>query len=228
MDVYLIPGLGTDARLFSRMELGGYRTSVLEWPVYPAGITLAALALDMAAKVDAQRPHVLVGVSMGGMVAQELALLTAPQRVVLISSITGRSEMPPLLHLTRWTGLHHLITDATVRWSWPLRRHFGVQDKAIARLLSDMAVDQGGTRIRRGTHAIVHWPGSRWEGPLQRIHGDRDRVLPMCFPVDQVVPGGTHPMVITHGPQVSDAVLRLLDRDVSPVMRPTSRPVHPA
>ena len=224
MDVYLIPGLGTDVRLFSRLDLGGYRTTVLEWPVYPAGITLPTLARDMAAQVDKQRPHVLVGVSMGGMLAQELALLTAPQRVVLISSITGPREMPPLLHLSRRTGLHHLITDATVRWSWPLRRHFGVQDKAIARLLCDMAFEQGGTQIRRGTEAIVHWSGAQWTGPLQRIHGDRDRVLPLRFPVDAVVHGGTHPMIITHGAQVSRMLRELLGREVAE--RPMPNAVH--
>jgi pimeloyl-ACP methyl ester carboxylesterase len=211
MQLYLIPGLGTDRRLFSRLHLPGHELIYLEWPRFRPGSTLADMAREMRGQVDAGRPHIFIGVSMGGMVAQELAVLTAPQQVVLISSITGPSEMPLFLRFTKRMWLHHLITDTTVRLSWPMRRHFGVRDREISQLLSDMAIEQGGTQIRRGTDAILRWTGSRWTGPVTRIHGDADHVLPLRFPVDHVVAGAPHTMVITRAEEVAGFLLPLLD-----------------
>lgn len=203
MDVYLIPGLGTDRRLFSRLQLGDVRPRFLEWPAYTRGSTLRGIAEGLASMVDRSRPHVLVGVSMGGMVAQELACITRPERVVLISSITGPEEFPVLLRFAKATGAHKLISDLTVRASWPLRRPFGVKDRGIAALLCEMAFAQGGRQIRRGTDAILRWEGSRWNGPLVRIHGDADRVLPLQRQVDHVVRGGAHTIVISRAEEVS-------------------------
>jgi pimeloyl-ACP methyl ester carboxylesterase len=210
MDIYLLPGLGTDRRLFSRLQLPGYRLHLIEWPAFAAGCTLAQVAGELLPQVHAACPHVLVGVSMGGMVAQELALLTRPRHVVLVSSVTGPHEYPVLLRVSRRLRLDRFITDAAIRITWPLRRPFGVRDRAISDLLCRMAFDQGGRQIRRGTSAILRWQGSRWQGPLYRIHGDADRVLPLRFPVNHVVPGATHPMVITRAEEVGRALLDFL------------------
>ncbi|MCW5898732.1 MAG: alpha/beta fold hydrolase [Flavobacteriales bacterium] len=206
MHVYLLPGLATDKRLFSGLRLKGFEVRVLEWPTYRKGEGLPDIAARMAPLVDADRPHVLAGVSMGGMVAQELAALTKPRHVVLISSVTGPQEFPLLLHLGRGLALYHGITDGTIRLTRPFRRFFGTRDAELASLLHRMAMDQGGLQIRRGARAILHWQGPRWQGPVTRIHGDADRLLPMRAPADHVVRGGTHPMVLTRAGEV-DAIL---------------------
>ena len=94
MHIYLIPGLGADSRLFDKLDLSGHTVHRLEWPRMPEGSSLRAYANELAKRIDASTAHVLIGVSMGGMVAQELALITSPVRTIIISSWKGRSEMP--------------------------------------------------------------------------------------------------------------------------------------
>lgn len=212
MDVYLLPGLATDKRLFSGLRLEGFEARVLEWPAYRKGEGLPEIAARMAPMVDADRPHVLAGVSMGGMVAQELAALTDPRHVVLISSVTGPQQFPPLLHLARGLTLYHLITDGTIRFSRPFRRYFGTSDPEHAALLHRMAIDQGGQQIRRGAKAILQWQGPRWQGPVTRIHGDADHLLPIKGKVEHVVRGGTHPMVLSRAAEVSAVLREVLHR----------------
>jgi hypothetical protein len=57
----------------------------------------------------------------------------------------------------------------------------------------------------------MRWKGSRWQGPLVRIHGDKDIVTPLRFPVDHLVKGGQHVMVLTRPGEVS----RLLREAIS-------------
>jgi pimeloyl-ACP methyl ester carboxylesterase len=203
MTIYLLPGVGCDARLFERLDLPGFDVVKLEWPRFEAQDTLAGIAERIRAQVRAGEPHVLVGVSMGGMVAQELALLTKPEKVVLISSWKGPQEWP--MHV-RWgarLGLHRVIREWTMRASWPVKRLMDPREGAVDRLLWDMALAQSARQLRHGTAAIMRWHGSRWQGPLVRIHGDRDIVTPLRFPVDHVVKGGQHVMVLTKAAEVS-------------------------
>lgn len=210
MRLYLLPGVGCDARLFSRLDLTGHEVHHLEWPDFRGTPTLESIARRLSEQVDVHVPHALVGVSMGGMVALELALLSRPRMVVLVSSWTGPWEWPPFVRVSAWLGLYVLISDATLRAAWPLKRLIDRRAKDVDALLFDMATRQGGRQLRLGTRAILRWKGSRWNGPLVRIHGDKDIVTPLRFPVDHVVHGGQHVMVLTRAAEVSRLIREAL------------------
>lgn len=203
MTIYLLPGVGCDRRLFSRVELPGHEVKVLEWPPFPKGCTLEKLAETMRPGIDATKPHVLAGVSMGGMVAQELALLTKPKKVILISTWTGPKEWPWHVHVAKFLHLSWVIGSFTMRATWPLKRILGKRPRDIDRLLWDMAEQQGADKIRRGLEAVLRWKGSRWQGPSVRIQGDADHVIPSRFPVDHLVHGGPHIMILTKATEIA-------------------------
>ena len=202
--IYLLPGVGCDHRLYDRLELpAGHRVVKLDWPAFEEDDTLARIAERLLPRVSPDGPHVLVGVSMGGMVAQELALLTKPVKVVLISSWTGPQEWPPFVRVSAKLGLYRTIRDWTMRVAWPLKRMIDRREGSVDALLWDMACKQTARQLRLGTAAILRWKGSRWAGPLVRIHGDKDIVTPLRFPVDHLVKGGQHVMVLTSPREVS-------------------------
>lgn len=206
MNVYLLPGVACDRRLFEKFELQGHDLFPLEWPHIRADHSLPEIAEILSTQVDRSKPHVLVGVSMGGMVAQELALITQPEKVILISSVTGPQEWPALLHASRRFRLHYLISNFTMHATWPIRQWWNKGDPAIAKVLFDMAVKQTAGQIRASAGAILRWKGSQYKGPIVRIHGDRDTLLPLRFPVDHVVKGGSHVMVLTRPREIARIV----------------------
>ncbi len=206
MKVYLLPGIGCDHRLFDRIDLSGMDVVKLRWPEFPPGCSLTSIARDLSARVKADEPHILVGVSMGGMVAQELAAITRPMKVVLISSWTGPDEWSLLARAGSAFQLYRSITHFTMWATWPVKRILGQRDRATDRLLWEMACKETARKIRIGTGAILRWRGSPWKGPVVRIHGDNDSVVPMRFPVDHVVRGGAHIMVLTREEEVSRAL----------------------
>lgn len=203
MKVYLLPGIGCDARLYDRIDLTGLDAVKLSWPPFPPGSTLASIAEAMRPQIHADEPHIIAGVSMGGMVAQELAALTKPEKVVLISSWTGPREWSLLARSGSAFQLYRSITHFTMWATWPIKRILGQRDRATDRLLWEMACQETARKIRIGTGAILRWKGSPWKGRVVRIHGDADRVVPMRFPVEYVVRGGAHIMVLTRGEEVS-------------------------
>lgn len=204
MIIYALPGVGCDHRLYDRIEWPAeHKVIKLDWPPFVANDSLPAIAERMAAKISADEPHMLVGVSMGGMVAQELAALTHPRKVVLISSWTGPQEWTPFVRMSARLGLFRTIRDWSMRAVWPVKRLVDRRENKVDELLWNMARDQSAQQLRRGTGAVLRWKGSPWDGPLVRIHGDRDLVTPLRFPVDHLVQGGQHVMVLTRAPEIS-------------------------
>ncbi len=212
----MLPGLGTDRRLFSRLDLQGLPVRFLDWPAYKAGCALSDIAHMLREQVDADRPHIIAGVSMGGMVAQELAALTQPRKVVLISSWTGPHEWTWTTKLGARLHVQHVITDATLRATWPMKEFLvGKGNPEIDQLLFEMACKEGGAKFRHGLNAIFRWKGSPWSGPLVRIHGGADRVTPLRFPVDHLIEGGGHSMIINNPIAVGRAFRAVLQEAIA-------------
>jgi pimeloyl-ACP methyl ester carboxylesterase len=197
--VYFMPGLAASPKIFEYIEFPPdlFELHYLDWFVPPPEITLAGYARLLAEKVTHKDP-VLVGVSFGGIVIQEMARFLQPRKLIVISSIKCRQEMPRRLLLARYTSLHKLLPTGVVqnleiltRFAFGdvvrkrlklYERYLGIRDKKYL----DWALD-----------AIVQWDREAPEPGLVHIHGDQDAVFPMahlgpCLCVE----GGTHTMII--------------------------------
>lgn len=209
MDLYLLPGLGADHRLFGKLDLPGHAVHYLDWPEMPEGSLLRDYAAVLAAKVDASGPHVLIGVSMGGMVAQELAMLTKPAGVVIISSWKGPQEMPPPLKLLRGTHPERILSKVFIQRSLPFMRwQMGVESAGSAALFDSLLMVHPLAQLKVQINACLCWdgPATRVEG-LVHIHGDHDRLMPIGY-IEQpvLVKGGGHFMVFDRAAEVSERI----------------------
>lgn len=214
MDLYLLPGLGADHRIFQRLRLAPYHVHAIDWPRMPVGSTMADFARTMAASVDVDRPHTLIGMSMGGMVAQEMAAITAPARVIILSSWKGPQEMPASIKRMRAAHPERFLTRALLQGLLPvIRWHLGVSDPEGIALLDAFLRRHTLAQLKVQTGAVLDWQGPTTPvEPLVHIHGDKDRLMPIASigPPVHRVKGGGHFMVVTHAAEVSKRILQAL------------------
>lgn len=213
MDLYLLPGLGADHRLFGRLDLRGHSVHYLDWPTMPEGSTLKDYATQLAGQVDRSKQHVLIGVSMGGMVAQELAGMTNPARTIIISSWKGRQEMPLHIRILKGTHPERVLTSTVLKQTLPLARwQMGVEAPEDVALFDELLHVHGVDQLKTQINACV-----TWEGPakpvehLVHIHGDHDRLMPIAQVKGAIaIPGGSHFMVLAQPKAVQEQVLTAL------------------
>ena len=95
MKTYFISGLGGDKRLFSKLTLpANLEVEYLEYMPHEPDETLTHYAKRMAMDIDATSDFQLVGLSLGGLIASEIANFMSPKQVVLLSSIATGANVP--------------------------------------------------------------------------------------------------------------------------------------
>lgn len=210
----LFPGLGADERMFAAQRAVFPQLEVPPRLDAVAGESIADHARRLAQRLDVRRPFMLGGVSIGGMIAQELARLTSPRMLILIATARAGRQIPR--HFRFYEMLSRPLPERvlrTGRFIQPLisRRFSGVTPEQ-ERLVTQMVNDTPLSYIRWGAQAIFGWPGCPPpECPLRHIHGAGDRLIPpRGMSPDRLIEGGGHLINMTHAEEVNAFIAEAL------------------
>lgn len=177
--IYAIPGLGTDERIFSRLQLP-YHLHFLQWLEPQARESLQAYAQRMAAQIPAGEPVILLGVSFGGIIAQEIAAIRPVEKILLVSSIRFPEELPFHFSIMRKIPLYRLSKGKwriyTLKyWS----RIFGIHHPEEQQLLMEIFSSFSHNYRMWAIQQLIHWQGISINTPVFRLNGGRDKVFPV-------------------------------------------------
>jgi pimeloyl-ACP methyl ester carboxylesterase len=206
MTVYFVSGLGADARVFNHVSLpDGVQMRHLDWLEPIAHESLASYAKRMASSINDQEPFALVGLSMGGMIVQEIATWLQPQSVFLISSVRSATELPMYM---RWAGkvrIPEIIPISWLKTASLVKRFFTTESEQDKTLMRAVVSDSDPVFIRWALRAVLDWRHSgQLEIPIYHLHGSRDLLLPMRLTQpDTVLDGAGHMLVLTHASEVN-------------------------
>ena len=85
--------MGADKRVFTKLELKGYRQIHLDWLVPNNQESLTNYVKRLAVEIKDNNP-IVIGLSFGGIVAIEIAKQITVKKVILISSAKQSHEIP--------------------------------------------------------------------------------------------------------------------------------------
>ena len=208
--IILFPGLGADPRLYGAQRVAVPGVETPAWIEPRLRETLGDYARRWADRLDLREPAVLGGVSMGGMVALEMARHVGPERaraVVLIGSCRHPSAANVLLRMSE--RVSRVVPDVVIGQGRRLGPVFlgrgGTIPAADRALLARMACELPVSFIRWAARAVVEWEGCGDPGvPVHHIHGDQDWVIALRrVRPTKVVPGGAHVLNMSHPREVN-------------------------
>lgn len=199
INVYFIPGLAASPKIFENIQLDATRFSIhyLEWVIPDKGWTIKDYAQLMSNQIK-NEPYFLVGVSFGGIVAQEISKIKPPIRLIIISSVRSPKEFPMRLWFSRLTQFHRIIP---MRWVSKIdilvQFNFGKVINNRLKLYQLYLSVNNSIYLKWAVNQLINWQPSALNVPLIHIHGDRDAIFPIkrisnCL----VVKKGTHTMIL--------------------------------
>jgi pimeloyl-ACP methyl ester carboxylesterase len=166
----------------------------VDWLDYRGETTIEAVANRLIEGLGIKKGDYLIGTSLGGIVACEIANLLPLEGLALVASAKTKREISSVLQV-----LHPLASLTPFDF---------IQQVAgkIPSDLTQMFQDGHPQFIRAMCHAIFEWGGlnERRIMPL-RIHGRHDRLIPQPEDVQHYVEGG-HLIVMTHAQECIDFI----------------------
>lgn len=195
-----MPGLAASSTIFENIQLpeDQFEMFFLEWFLPTEKEEIEQYALRMTQKIKHENP-VLIGVSFGGVLVQEMAKIIQTNKVIIISSVKTNKEFPSRFKIARNTKAYKLIPtqlladiEKLVKYAFGdnivtkriklYEKYLSVRDKHYL----DWAIE-----------TILCWNQKEINENVIHIHGDADEVFPIkhirkCI----VVKGGTHIMIL--------------------------------
>ena len=100
--VYLMPGMAASSTIFEKIKLPEaiFEMHLLEWVLPKEKETLQDYAKRMAKKIT-HEDAVLIGVSFGGILVQEMKPFLKVKKVIIISSVKSNTELPRTMKIAK-------------------------------------------------------------------------------------------------------------------------------
>lgn len=214
IQVYFVPGLAAGKEIFKNIVLPPERYDVhfLEWLIPEKEESLVNYARRMAKRIPVE-DAVLVGVSFGGVVAQEMADFLKLRKLIIISSIKSREELPTRFKLASTTKAYKLVPT---QWATSVEDltslAIGPRSKKRLRLYNEYLSVRDKVYLDWAIAQMVNWPRKYIDRNVVHIHGDQDAIFPLKNIKEAVIlEGGTHVMILNKGSRISRMLVSIIE-----------------
>jgi pimeloyl-ACP methyl ester carboxylesterase len=197
--VYFMPGLAASKAIFERIQLpeADFETHLLEWEIPLINESLEDYAKRMAKKIQRENP-VLIGVSFGGILVQEMAKHINTKKVIIISSVKSNLEFPRRMKIAKTTKAYKLIPMGLILNLENLAKFsFGAKINHRLKLYEKFLSVRDIGYLEWAVEKVILWDRTVADESVIHIHGEMDDVFPIKYIKGcTVVEGGSHIMIL--------------------------------
>ncbi|MEW7291548.1 alpha/beta hydrolase [Aquimarina sp. 2304DJ70-9] len=197
--VYFVPGMAADVSIFEYIKLPEthFECHMIPWKIPGKKESIEDYAKRMCLEIK-HKNCVLIGVSFGGIMVQEMSKYVDVKKLIIISSIKNRGELPKRIKIARKTKAYKLLPTSIVSRieNWE-KLAFGDFAKKRAAMYQRYLSINDKTYLDWAIEKMVCWDQEEPPAGLIHIHGEKDIVFPIsniknCIVVDK----GTHVMIV--------------------------------
>ena len=192
--------MSANSKIFEYIKLpkSSFKVHFLEWSIPLKKESLESYALRMTKKIIHYNP-ILLGVSFGGILVQEMNKFIKVHKTIVISSVLSESDYPFRLKFARVTKVYKLIPMFLFSDIDKLSKYaFGSIVKNRAALYKKYLSVNDVNYLNWSVDQIINWKQTQNLENIVYIHGDKDKI----FPIKNIkskyinVNNGTHIMII--------------------------------
>ncbi len=154
----------------------------------------------------------LLGVSFGGIMAQELAKVISCKKLIIVSSVKSKREYNSLLKLAWFIRIDKIIPGNLLKWFGKIMSpyFFGLRVKEEKEMLRSIMDDTDIHFLRWAIEKIMNWKGN-YQQEIYHIHGSADRIFSVRRIGDyEPIREGGHLMIYNR----ADEINRLIESEI--------------
>ncbi len=197
--IYLMPGMAASPKIFEYIRLPEpeFKLHFLEWMIPEKQESISDYALRMCKHIEFENV-VLVGVSFGGVLVQEMSKHISVRKLIIVSSVKQQSELPKQMLIAKTTMAYKLVpTQLASKIDVVAKYAFGNNVTKRLELYKKYLSVNDSNYLSWAIERMVCWNQQVAPEGLVHIHGDNDSVFPIKNINDCIViKGGTHIMII--------------------------------
>ena len=197
--IYLMPGMGANPKIFEFLSFPeNFDVNYLSWIPPQKNESLSHYAYRMTQRIEDKNP-ILIGVSFGGVLVQEMALHLNCKKIIIVSSIKSYRELPNHMKLARVSNAHRLLP---LQWIESLESFsLFVLGKGIQRRLEHYnryLSERDPDYLNWAIDQLVKWKRGVAHKDIIHIHCSEDSVFPLKYIRDPFIKiKGDHAIILT-------------------------------
>tara|TARA_B100000579_G_scaffold56638_1_gene40353 strand:- start:559 stop:1194 length:636 start_codon:yes stop_codon:yes gene_type:complete len=195
----MMPGLAASSMVFENIKLDDKKYSLhrIDWIQPKKNESIKTYCVRLSKKIKHKNP-ILLGVSFGGIIAQELDKIIKVKKLIIVSSVKSHKEYPILYKIARDYQLNNALPfgmfDNFIKFS--LKLNINKLYKRID-LAERYLTERNEIYLEWAVWSLLNWKQEKYRPDLIHIHGDKDKV----FPIENIskcikIKGGRHEMII--------------------------------
>jgi len=215
MKIYAISGLGANEKVYERLVLPiGYNLYFIPWLIPQENETIDSYALRMSMNIDTTEEFILFGLSFGGIMAQEIAKIKHPQKLILFDTIKNEKEKPYWISINNYVPLYRIFPNFLLNndrmielYTWFLSMFNSDRPN-----LSQIYTFRDDRYTNWAFRQIIQWKNKDFDqSKTYHIHGTHDFVFPIYNISNPIkVKNGGHVAVYEKAEIVSEILRELL------------------
>ena len=208
--IYFMPGLAAGPEIFTNLELDPEKFTLhyLKW-INPVSVAekIDKYAFRLSKEIKEESP-ILIGVSFGGIMVQELAKFVNPKKVIIISSVKSPNELPGRFKFAKFTRIYKLFPIKIIENFEDYTKYFlGKSLKKKANLYKKYLYVRSKESLKWSIYTIIKWEQIKPIESIVHIHGDADMVFPIKNIENAIeIKNGTHAMILTKAKEISKII----------------------
>ncbi len=205
-----MPGLAAGPEIFENIELSEelYDLHYLNW-LKPLSLkeTIANYAMRMSEEIKHKNP-ILIGVSFGGIIVQEMSKFIDVQKIFIISSVKSKNELPKRFKIAAKSKIYKLFPTKIVTNFEDYAKYFvGKNLERKAKLYKKYLSVRGKKYIKWSIHNAINWSQEKPLENITHIHGTKDEIFPIKSIKNYIaIENGNHSMIIIKAKQISKII----------------------
>ncbi|RZN80290.1 MAG: alpha/beta hydrolase [Winogradskyella sp.] len=214
--VYLMPGMAANPSIFEHIKLpeDQFKIHWLEWKIPTKKESLESYSKRIIKDIKHNNP-VLLGVSFGGILVQEMSKHMSLRKLFVVSSVKSHHELPKRLKLLKYTKAYKILPTQLVGNVDLLAKYaFGETIKKRVELYKKYLSVNDKAYLDWAIKEVVCWDQETPNSEATYIHGDKDFVFPHSTNGDCIVlKGGSHIMIINKYKWFNENLPKLILQD---------------